>query len=518
MQTKINQNTNSTKPTDNKTVDKVDKSTDKKSASTAAKTTHLINIGSPLANNLVGKMRPSSMAMSPSNSNSRLNILTSGTGQHLKPDRYSMYNGQVWFEPMQIVEPPPQTSANGNDLEPRVSSAPSANGSLHSALHSAIRVRDGRGQFFPNALGYTRNLASIDTQSNQMTSGLDGSLGGGSKTMPKSKTTRNKRRVAPMDMSKTRAGQKAHQRSDSEGYTNQAFVDGDESARPSRAVDTKIIRSGSISSGTQSSGAETLILDSDQELLGFDSTGTPIIATLANHHDQLPRSASIPTGHLSISQNHVPHKSSINNNKSPEQNTEFQPNKAVSTSNALDNNSKKADDNDVNKKDSDSRKSSQQSTLEKKIAAESGAQMMSELARRLDERKDQTVEDVTSSSEPPKGQIERKSSKDDTAQSIQASSPTSRPEIVKSDTVDIPKDLAMVSSEQDVSSGEPIGGKRGKLKRAPTEKSLTSSDTESNATICNRIEHGMKNGHLLKKQSIFAMTYDGIAAEKLPTD
>lgn len=223
-----------------------------------------------------------------------------------KSDHLSMYNGQVWFESGPNGR---QNGAAGPDgslaipmsasySERRVSSAPS--NSLDSALHAAINNggsgrlsaslmpihsprRPVAGQFFPNAQAYVDNLASLGQAPSGQAAGGDGLPGG--------KRSR-RRKVAPMQL---------------EGEENKAFERGPESERHKNrqkhhrksaieqstiASATSSTRSCSSAGSTRSSGSsagsgtrhsigrrDSVILESDQELLGFDSTGTPIIAT-----------------------------------------------------------------------------------------------------------------------------------------------------------------------------------------------------------------------------------------------
>lgn len=448
-------------------------------------------------NHLVAGIRPNSLAISPTNSTTRLTLLTTGTGQQLKPDRYSMYNGQVWFEPAPVIEQPPSSSSNV--VERRISSAPSANGSLHSAIRSVVRARNGRGQFFPNALGYTQNLASIQQQGNQPSS-LDEPQSSTKGRNQARRANGNRRRITPMDSDRTSDIHKGNL----SGHTNRAFVNEPQdklAVATSRAQKT---RSGSISSaGTRSSGAETLILDSDQELLGFDSTGTPIIATLAGRQD-LPRASSFATDRFP--------PSSRLNHKPPESRTEREAQRDTRVEVKVPVSEKKTDSsaNDNikvdQKPDVEQPRKSELPILSAKTdspSTEPGV-VMEELNRKLAQRNRKLSEPeekpevlISARSTSVDGQGKRRGSKD--------------------------TEISLNPSELDTGKSNPTGdiqrGRRGKLERTTTaDKSVTSSDTESNTTVFNRMENDIKNGELLKKQSIFALTYDGVAAEKLPVD
>lgn len=451
---------------------------------TAVKSTDSMNShSSPLANNLITKMRPNSLAVSPSNSVSRLTLSTTGIGQQLKPDRYSMYNGQVWFEPLPVVEYPQAPKGSQSEPQRRVLSAPSTNGAnnIHSALASAIKVRQEGGPFFPNVAGYSRNLASIERQGDE-TSQQNEKV----KVRGHKRAYGNKRRVAPID-SQTRSGSKdkgTSERYEKQTTDQQTFTELDDiqppGARSSVNNARKARPSSSLSSGTRSSTSGTLVLDSDQELLGFDSTGTPIIATIAARQDHLPKGVSIEVDRMTSGQRDRPVEVQSKDKESREDNKRVGDEKKEEKLQAEVESSPMVN------------KTCEQGQSQRR--PESGRDIMSELTDRLNQRKQETFE---------KDKLDEQSEKPN--ETVNKTTTTTTKEDTSADRTDSPE------------KNDPKG-RRGKLQRKATEKSLTSSDTESNSTVLNRLEGEMKNGDLLKKKSIFAITYDGLAAEKIPVD
>jgi hypothetical protein len=284
---------------------------------------------------------------------------------NIKPEHYSMYNGQVWFEQGGLVRPSnsgrlPAGRAAGQRGSPsaaalaerRASSAPSVGGhSLDSSLHaiiaaggrssaalsptqeSSLATPQLRGQFFPNTLGYAENLATIGAAPGAAylyPSATGGAITGGGQRQLLGRRTlaRSRGRVVPLTVL-TNGGD------GSNGFTNQAFdaTDLEQHGNAAAAAAAGLVMvplvgagvaqarrgshhskephqhrhggrkasskshhstSASSASSSQSDSTRTLdeedeldhesvVLDSDQELLGFDSTGTPIIATRTRH-------------------------------------------------------------------------------------------------------------------------------------------------------------------------------------------------------------------------------------------
>lgn len=390
----------------------------------------------------------------------------------LKPDHLSMYNGQVWFE----------TGENGGRkarhllAQRRASSAPSAS-SLDWALRSALHHQSGEqrsngGQFFPNTLGYMENLASIgQVDANSFNRHLAGA---------KLTKRHRRRKVVPMNVPTS-----------SKGYLNGAF-EGDQlngASQTSLGSDAEL-------------GTGSVMLDSDQELLGFDSTGTPIIATHSKSARKQPlvvdmleevdqqqkwaangqrivltdpirqsNAASAAQRRLSqpksaeLQPKEQPEPTSVDEGQNPKEVPE-QPKEGQSEA------SPDGATGSTSTNVSASSRSSAASELTQVLVESSpglaklvankdqnGGDLMSELSQRLDTRRRQSGES---------SQVVEESAK-----------PTSR---------------------------------ASRLAESGRQETLKSSDDEEANTLL-----GMKNGELVEKQSIFAITYSGLATDKPPS-
>lgn len=236
-------------------------------------------------------------------------------------DLHSMYNGQVWFEttPLQIAHNngmlSPGARLSAGPFDRRASSAPSVrNGSLDSALHSAMRAEhaSARGRFFPNTLGYVHNLAALapdgataymtapamPAQQQQQHHAKRNRHHSNARVAPSDKTT-----TAPRDTSCSSASSSLGGSSGASSAASVSARSPHHHARRAHKHSANDAKPASAANGSP----EALVLDSDQELLGFDSTGTPIIATHTRK-----RSIVAPT----IAPTQVAPKSKENNNKS----------------------------------------------------------------------------------------------------------------------------------------------------------------------------------------------------------
>jgi len=248
-----------------------------------------------------------------------------------KSDHLSMYNGQVWFESgprersigvptepngslviqMDELEPGQQeqevaqgargpAGSDGAASEGATGRPPSGN---LLAMHKSKRPA-ASGQFFPNAKGYVENLAAMGEQAQLEARGRQRTSGGGGGNGDDKTSKRSRRRkVAPMgegvdnqafesgelaEFGATPEGQQRRARQSSgrhskhkEGHATASLTSSTRtcSSLASQSGDSSC--SSSLSGGRHSGGnrRDSVLLDSDQELLGFDSTGTPIIAT-----------------------------------------------------------------------------------------------------------------------------------------------------------------------------------------------------------------------------------------------
>jgi len=251
---------------------------------TFAKTTDASSGFSPIGNNLAKSQGPQQQQQRPqlSRDSQTVNelLLPPSRITTAKPDHYSMYNGQIWFEPSAGS----QLSASQLMLaQRRASSAPSA-ASIDSALAGGTKPpRNGQGHFFPNTIGYMNNLASMEAAqfgpyNNRL---MVGKL---------AKRHGRRRKVAPLMVNSERYLTTPHKpprfSTRGVGHSNEGFVHDLESAVDQSAGQQRLRtnRPASVDSNSGSSSAvssASVVLESDQELLGFDSTGTPIIATRA---------------------------------------------------------------------------------------------------------------------------------------------------------------------------------------------------------------------------------------------
>lgn len=453
---------------------------------------------SPIINNLAKGQQRKSSGGSPS-PNITLHRASNMTqlSTTIKPDHYSMYNGQVWFTPAGVASLGPGASANqrGRQLgasDRRASSAPSG-GSLESALHSAIHspghlreLRQGyqrpaepraaKGEFFPNTIGYMENLEALQQ------AGLDygndiASRGRRSLEPPAQRSLlgrrHRRRKVVPAGMYRgpnSSAPSKPPRLSvaTSGGQVNRAFEEdlerGEEraprsspSGRGRRLGSRQREASPSLrSDGHSGDSAASIELDSDQELLGFDSTGTPIIAThtrASANIQPLVVDAGRAGGQRRASQARpAPQKeSSAGGEQTSAAKTEAPQVVPPDQSDRLEQPALSA--------------TPDQGELVADTATEKGRvasqeELMSELSDKLDSRR--KASEPETSKAPPTGTSEA--------------------------------DSRSISSS---GSGGVAAGERPRQQEVKLE--------------------GMKNGELLERQSIFALTYSGLATDKLPS-
>lgn len=577
-----------------------------------------------------------------------MNSTLDNGGQLLKPDRLSMYNGQVWFEPVPLVGQPIGGLSLGPTQHPahpgfgpqhadrRASSAPSAQGSVQSDSRIMSQsTKSGGRRFFPNSRGYMANLNSLMTQNHEQEQLDDGRTTTNRKQATanskshhtstkssgynkKSRSSSNRRRIVPIDASDlldhhqinaTTSGQQKKKDHLHKNGLASLDDDGEEQLvryRPTtRPVDHNL-RSGSLSSGDggqagSSASGETLILDSDQELLGFDSTGTPIIATLRgradqlltrgnsltiaepqnnkpaapsqtqsqldhqpsngaskplepNERNQLPRPVKVapgggtnkqssqdpvtgsahPVAEEVASQASATKQEHEQQRRSPSQDNGAQsrdsgPERALSTKESHPPVSKLSSskvDHQTKLKEADEQEDQDSSQIKQPITNTS-ADIMTELNERLKAKRSGTTGETDRANggqtkEEPKvrdheDQTKRimqseKTPEADTRAQVESQGtgvaaskvpggPESRPPKLQANRVANQKAVSISSSE------------------LSSDNEQTGSGTKSSAQLtAPKLEDEMKNGDLLKKESIFALTYKQLASEKLPAD
>lgn len=411
----------------------------------------------------------------------RISSLSTHTAT-LRPDHFSMYNGQVWFTPAGAILSPMQSTSPRQrarqlaSADRRASSAPSG-GSLDSVVHSPSwrrphhypGSRKATGQFFPNTQGYMENLAAMQQQ-HQGFELKPLELDRPAQSQSMLSRRHGRRKVAPASLDQS-AGSRVPAKpprlsvAASAGQVNEAFehdLELGHEARSRRAARKRTDDSSSVRSEANSAGSvSSMNLDSDQELLGFDSSGTPIIAThtrAANLQPLVIGSASKRRPSLSrasVSRQGSPSKlappsDQVRPDKEPDSQESHKlpdqpsagPTQADATSSNLPGSPK-------------GRKPTQPATQD---------ELMSELNGKLDRR--------------------RKASEASTESKVGAAEQQPRG-----------------TSSRAVSSADSAGS-AGQMSTAPLEKSNLD---------------GMKNGELLERQSIFALTYSGLATDKPPS-
>lgn len=544
--------------------------------------------GSPISNNLA-KQQPTGGAEKQKRSGAKakqdsangiaINGLTPSAA--IRPDHYSMYNGQVWFEP---------ANQAGRFLLPkpsrRASSAPSA-ASLDSALHLAINSpagwrnqpiggrfggsvtpRDASGQFFPNTIGYMENLAALTGLEQRQRFELEaayGSLAG--QQQAKLSRRHRYRKVVPMDtldgvQDKRRAvGQLApskpprlsmHQDS---GHSNEAFEQdleaGSTPARrhlnaPSEALAgaeraSRSRRAGSAASLSEpgsgssrsSSQNESLVLDSDQELLGFDSTGTPIIATHTRASVKpllVDVLETAPVGSLAGPRDHRDRR-----DRQPQQRAAQRPAAGTREDRLTGSSGRTA-----------AASSSIHSVAPAGGGSETRAVASPSEARSKPPGDGDASDGRANANEPAKGdqpeqpEQTRKQEQSEEQRRLEQSKvrkASSQGDLMselnerlsrRQQTVDLPRGAVAEAKlagrnepEADVATTTKLRGKlqpRRAVKSASSESSA--GDKGELGTGANAANHlrDMKNGELLEKQSIFAITYSGLATDKLPAE
>lgn len=561
---------------------------------TPSNTTFHHGVGSPIANNLakgrgVGSKQPTD------HSQLMPNLLDANQITAIRPNNYSMYNGQVWFEPNGSNLLSFRQPIGGAGLDQRrASSAPSGGGnSLDSALHSVMRggggaggatwaARNGQGQFFPNTLGYTRNVASIAANQPDAYSRM----------VAKHPAGRSSRKVAPMpeheasSESKTLGKRSRHQQPKSvgPGHSNQAFVEDDdegrldlEAGRSRRHRQRKQSSLDSIGSSASTTGCSTademsmeapasssvpaaemsVELDSDQELLGFDSTGTPIIAThtrstsikpiVVNRRDGRPVGSS-SVSQLSQSRETVAqtHGDTDSRDEQVAEDEQAQDGAAVAPTKAEASSTEQTKSESREQEENEDEVRQKQIELplptaesEQKGEANGGGTSISNnnKSTKVDIKKKPQLSPMVATSPLMSELTERISGRRGSANS-------------SSDVVGASTSVAAAGgAEQQTAAGlasTSASNKRqlmlgqqqqqqGKTTKSPSRalKTLTRSETQASeqsaTTDCDRSSldtisissrarelASMKNGELLEKKSIFAMTYSGLATDKLP--
>lgn len=181
----------------------------------------------------------------------------------LRPDHLSMYNGQVWFESRDN-----ELGMASRPHSRRASSAPSG-GSIEQ---NCITSRKATGEFFPNTMGFVQNLTSLGTNRYALMNHKSTAHG------PVFRRHK-KKRIVPLVLAQDIS------KKDLTGIDNMAYLDMEQadSGSPlktseyylaSVADDGRIIFEDSRSNSSSSNNSRI----SQHELLGFDRSGTPIIA------------------------------------------------------------------------------------------------------------------------------------------------------------------------------------------------------------------------------------------------